>query len=86
MTSFARKTRIKAARGHVIFLFNGVDTVENIREKFGAFNWMKHYNDDDIMTGQLIEWSDGRFRATSMKKLRAIRNYFINDVTHYELP
>jgi hypothetical protein len=66
--------RVIVSPEQTIFLFNGVDTVEDLRDTFGDFEWMDSYDDSDVMTGQLIEWVDGSFRATSMMELRALRD------------
>jgi hypothetical protein len=57
-----------------IFLFQDGDTVESVREAFGDFEWMNDYSDNEAMTGQLIEWRDGSYRATSMSELRDLRD------------
>lgn len=76
--------RVIVSPEQVIFLFNGIDRVEDLREKFGDFEWMNSYNDDEVMTGQLIEWSDGSYRATSMAELRALRDALADaDLTDY---
>jgi len=65
--------RVIVSPGQTIFIFDGVETVRDIRDTFGDFEWMNDYNDNHVMTGQLIEWADGSYRATSMAELRALR-------------
>ena len=71
-------TRVIVSSEQVIFLFNDIDRVEDLRNKFGHFEWMNDYDDDDVMTGQLIEWNDGSYRATSMSELRAMRDALVD--------
>jgi len=76
--------RVIVSPEQTIFLFSGVETVRDLRNTFGDFEWMNDYDDDDVMTGQIIEWTDGSFRATSMAELRALRDaLYAADLSDY---